>query len=606
MAMLNPPYRPSHHHSNSYGTMTLPDTPFDPSNLPRSDPMRENIRLISNSRATHDASQLPQQYARPLPRNSVGGFGRLFETNGTSHNSQSEHFLRRKTPNGVLNAAYDGTSVEQMERPHAMKHILIPVSEHFSGVSRLFGQDQQVNSPLQYDSGYASFNSQVNSPIPKEMWQPGIPLISDPNIWNTMGRPGQGQLDSVLNQLPLQTPQPLQYPQNGAMYGFMPQPLQPPFVPTAMGSAPFWPGGNHPVFLPVATQEMGFYPHNMVDWRTNHHIDMHNFSWPLPNNAPGGLMLNLQPQPQSHLHPMSYQSMPHDALHNRGQVPHSTLFKENNHMYPSNLKLHNPHQSPYGTPQIHQPPPHDQFDNRLDPLSRDPMTDSRNFGDGRLSKSLYLEEVPPRPQNTSQRDSVYAQAVAIYVDLIKHLGKCRAFNNTGNKGSGLPIRYPKPPRTSQDFGHPPLPQRHNSTGALTHHRPQLSAHHRHSYIEERDLATLHEARTHLLDSRTSPWTPLLQDSATLRSPPPIDRLRHLRREGPDSISSSTSLLPRQDHYPVQNAVSALDKLTVFCEESSWTWIEGMLLGGSMAYALADYHKAYDWYSKILAIDSRYV
>jgi tetratricopeptide (TPR) repeat protein len=57
---------------------------------------------------------------------------------------------------------------------------------------------------------------------------------------------------------------------------------------------------------------------------------------------------------------------------------------------------------------------------------------------------------------------------------------------------------------------------------------------------------------------------------------------------------------------MQNAVSALESLTALCQDSSWQWIDGLLLGGSLAYALADYQKAYDWYTKILNIDSRHV
>jgi predicted O-linked N-acetylglucosamine transferase (SPINDLY family) len=66
------------------------------------------------------------------------------------------------------------------------------------------------------------------------------------------------------------------------------------------------------------------------------------------------------------------------------------------------------------------------------------------------------------------------------------------------------------------------------------------------------------------------------------------------------------LISRQDHFPVQNAVAALELLTTLCQDSSWQWVDGLLLGGSLAYALADYQKAYDWYTKILNIDSRHV
>ena len=34
----------------------------------------------------------------------------------------------------------------------------------------------------------------------------------------------------------------------------------------------------------------------------------------------------------------------------------------------------------------------------------------------------------------------------------------------------------------------------------------------------------------------------------------------------------------------------------------WSWIDGILLGGCLAYALGDYQKAQDWYKHILTLD----
>ena len=54
------------------------------------------------------------------------------------------------------------------------------------------------------------------------------------------------------------------------------------------------------------------------------------------------------------------------------------------------------------------------------------------------------------------------------------------------------------------------------------------------------------------------------------------------------------------------AKSALEMIGDLCRESGWRWIDGMLLGGCLAYGLEQYEKALDWYSKIIAIDSRYL
>lgn len=55
---------------------------------------------------------------------------------------------------------------------------------------------------------------------------------------------------------------------------------------------------------------------------------------------------------------------------------------------------------------------------------------------------------------------------------------------------------------------------------------------------------------------------------------------------------------------VESAKHALEMLTNLCRESGWHWIDGMLLGGCLAYGLEDYHKALDWYTKIVSIDPK--
>jgi hypothetical protein len=56
--------------------------------------------------------------------------------------------------------------------------------------------------------------------------------------------------------------------------------------------------------------------------------------------------------------------------------------------------------------------------------------------------------------------------------------------------------------------------------------------------------------------------------------------------------------------PLSKAKEALDMLTTLCDQSGWCWIDGMLLGGCLAYGLEEYHKALDWYSKIIALDPK--
>jgi hypothetical protein len=80
----------------------------------------------------------------------------------------------------------------------------------------------------------------------------------------------------------------------------------------------------------------------------------------------------------------------------------------------------------------------------------------------------------------------------------------------------------------------------------------------------------------------------------------------MRDAGRFSVSATGSRFsgsPFNERSPVNNAASALEMLSHLCMESNWEWIDGMLLGGCLAYGLGDYHKAMRWYSRIIARDS---
>lgn len=77
-------------------------------------------------------------------------------------------------------------------------------------------------------------------------------------------------------------------------------------------------------------------------------------------------------------------------------------------------------------------------------------------------------------------------------------------------------------------------------------------------------------------------------NATLLSP-------HRTEESQINVSSALA-----------NAQTALDMLQTLCEESEWKWIDGMLLGGCLAYGLEHYGVAHDWYSKIVRLDPKFV
>ncbi len=50
------------------------------------------------------------------------------------------------------------------------------------------------------------------------------------------------------------------------------------------------------------------------------------------------------------------------------------------------------------------------------------------------------------------------------------------------------------------------------------------------------------------------------------------------------------------------AASALEMITRLVAESGFGWIDGMLLGGCLAYGLGRFDDALRWYSRILDVD----
>ncbi len=73
---------------------------------------------------------------------------------------------------------------------------------------------------------------------------------------------------------------------------------------------------------------------------------------------------------------------------------------------------------------------------------------------------------------------------------------------------------------------------------------------------------------------------------------------------PESRSISESIPSDRAPLPSSDATVALQVLSKLCQEANWLWVDGMLLGGCLAYGLGEYHKAWRWYSRVLANDPR--
>ncbi|KAK3947983.1 glycosyl transferase family 41-domain-containing protein [Pseudoneurospora amorphoporcata] len=68
-------------------------------------------------------------------------------------------------------------------------------------------------------------------------------------------------------------------------------------------------------------------------------------------------------------------------------------------------------------------------------------------------------------------------------------------------------------------------------------------------------------------------------------------------------------LPKRQHEftsPPGAAKTALNVLSNLCEQSGWKWVDGMLLGGCLHYALERYDQALEWFRRVLSIDQSHV
>jgi len=95
----------------------------------------------------------------------------------------------------------------------------------------------------------------------------------------------------------------------------------------------------------------------------------------------------------------------------------------------------------------------------------------------------------------------------------------------------------------------------------------------------------------------------MQPPTSFPFPSSADRPRLLRHSSA-SISSSAVTNTAQDDSPPSRAINALAAVSVLCQETDWQWIDGMHLGGCLAYGLGNYSKAQRWYTKVLELDPR--
>lgn len=486
------------------------------------------------------------------------------DASGSSSSANVEHTLRRKTPNGTLAAGYDGTLGDTIQPP-ASKHILVSPMESGQFVSPQVGMQSEG---WQFMSDQSA--TKMNFPPVFKNEGNAIPeVIQDANgtSWVRPVNYPPG-VDSMLNQsLPLQASQRLLLQNGQYVPTVLPATLQSCLGPTASAGTgpfgPYWPDGVYIPYRPAAFRDARFES-TFTKQPSQPFYDLNQPGFnqvqvPLGSADPGlawghtvPSLPTRDPLMKPHFPPRHSDQLPFHARANRP---------------PSNF-----------APQ---------------PLNNEPTTWSNRPAHG------FQPSGPAVAANTEFKEKVLCWAHGVYVDLLATIHQARRNSASHAAADGQtrflkPSIYPKPPRQpGLDFSQasPPDLTRHNSYPATQHdlQRQKLNA-----------MGNRPHDPTHPASLRSNTRRPSLSQFTHSRGSD--THMLGLRETGMSPFTRARGSLFNEGS-PVSNAASALDMLSHLCGESHWEWIDGMLLGGCLAYGLGDYHKALRWNNRIIARDS---
>ena len=508
--------------------------------------------------------------------------------------------LRRKTPNGTLSAGYDGTPVEWNSRPHADKHFLMPAADAvrynmrqtnaFTGPNATTTFDGQINLTPVERSGSSYWQSQSSQPSPRYGNQNDGTNHSQIWLQSSTRQP----LDSMLYQGP-QIPLNFAHP---GMYQHVPHVVQPMWPPTlgltasnAQGRfGPYWPDGSFEPYVPAALRD-GQLPPQFNNASIAGQVDIYN---------------------------RQHQTLP-DPLY--AITPEHERNSWNAQLFAESRRHSSNTLSPAGSGGIRSydltpPLPRQQSDPNASFAHRAHAMSARLQRHGseasmwpQMPNSGQLAQLalrtPSSPSNPHFKTRVLIWAHRIYINLIQHSRRHNQAKATSEKSQSI---FPKPPRQSYQ------PARDGTT-LQTQNQPNRS---RLVETEPSDTkaANLTAQSNECVESQQ--WSNsnqrssfhekhdkglrLSQPAQNRFQPNPADS-RQSSAYTPAAPSSSTPILA-SPHHSVLEAKHALEILDSLCQESNWQWVDGILLGGCLAYGLEQFQAALKWYDRVLTCDPK--
>lgn len=511
---------------------------------------------------------LAQQYALPVHSGASSRYGDGIANDRGEPTPRAENMLRRKTPNGTLNAGYDSAS----ESAHPQKHQLL-INETYNHApagsgKRTFLEHQQRQSGLR-----ASWSA------PRGLGWQGSQYPAPHSL---------PVMDSMLHQMPLH------HHYNAQQYfnQTVPSVIQPSFPylgPTASGGqgtgpyGPYWHDGTFVPYRPAAVRDPRFYHHPSIPWAGS-----------LPS-----------PQLPYQAHLWRHQAPSHGGQWGGGYgTP----------LHPANLGP-----SPVPMSQSFSYPCDPHYSN-INPSSSIPSLSEVSAAPFDLAA-----EYGASSPNGRQRDRTFAWALQQYRELLAYIHNTRRQPHPCRPAPGnnmpRPAFYPKPPR---------LPSTSSSL-SISKRKAAIAGDPRESDAPLPVDSGAEDADDEAITPKaysSSAWAPSgaqFQDNHYQHGAPreqwqrqneqrlqwqhhsqqPRDHFRTLRRTSGSSVSPLVSQPPVDDSPPSRAAV-ALQYMTQLCQDADWQWADGMHLGGCLAYGLGNYQKALRWYNKVLEMDSEHL
>ena len=544
--------------------------------------------ILSHNKSSRQRSDRQKQQAFPIHSVSSPAHPLVSSTSYSNNGDVSEHMLRRKTPNGTLAAGYDGSPIEWTKRPHAMKHLLMPMprSSQPSSIPPTLTSPYCENPIVHHGQSFSA-----RAALQKEGGQHTQPVSSkdtlvEDNKVDGSSRRGSialGGMDSVLNQ------SSLYYSLNmagGHTVPTMLQPIWPPCPgPTSIQTpgpfGPYWPNGAFEPYRPAPLRDLRYHSDS---WR---HSD------------------GLESQTQSLRSTSTRWSQNSDDIAAaRGEQPS-----------PAYQQVHNQDEARYfsGLHGSHQGSLPHAFHSKLalgqDRPVNETTTYSSEKGDGLANLADCKEPQSNTIVHAQFKEKVLHWAHRIYCSLLASIEQSRRESHTSGVQANASSLYAQPPRRpypswsikhslSTSNSNPHQPSEGKSSPGFGCSSPDLASHFENGISQRRArLCSDPPPRTGSgynrsldMESSQQPWV------SRNKQPRPYQHLAH-----PSYVPPQLT----QDHYsnsPIAAAANAMEILSRLCQESRWRWSDGMLLNGCLAYGLGDYSKATKWYLKVLHQD----